>query len=926
METFEHPVQSKPLINRASIMWEATKDRRREAAQRMAFPSEAEAGPIQPAGDSRSGALLNVYLIALAVATLILLSRLLDPTPGIDWMALLAFAVLVMLIPLFMLHLSRQQYVAAMGTVVHQLRQANQKLSQQSEAVHQLNDELFLALASTIDLRDPDVVEHSINVARYAVLTAKEMGLSPDKIELLRRAGLMHDIGKLAIPEVILFKPGHLTLEEYHLVQDHVTVGADLLAEFQTLNNISSFVRHHHERYDGQGYPDRLIGEQIPLEARILALADAVEAMASDRPYRKGMDVAEIIAEINEHAGSQFDPAVVASFVRAVKREGSSIIVNSARHEMDRVRNIRANITAPVVATTQESERFHWPRVAMLIAAPCMAVLVAVLLRNAAASLPGDSLYTVKRGQEILKGALLTSLGESAAWHMEQVDRRVQEMMALEVSGRAPHPQLAEDVKAETAEVLAAAAALPAPERERTLALWSIRLHAHSEVAGYTSSVAAALVEPLAMVETSLPVQPEEVVASIATQSSVSLPPPVIATGQAGTLATPLQQVVGTVYVSPVAPVVPTTQPREIPPAREVAIAAAPPLQPLVVGVRTPPPMATPTAVSAYAMVAPLRSPTPKATHLPTATHTSLPTLQPTRRSAASASATPKATSLPTATRTPTSIFPSSSVAAKTPTPTSQVILLPTVTNTPATLPTLATMATRTPLPSPTLKPTYTPLIVETPTAAPTSTPWLTATPVVPPTEVLWPTATPTVEPTSTPWATATPTMEPTATPWPTATPTVEPTATPWPTPTPTLQPTDTPWPTVKPTDTPWPTATPTVQPSNTPLPTDTPTTAPTMASAMKQEPAQTPPPTDTPAPEPTATPMPTNTPAPTETPTPEPTATAVPTETSTPEPTATAVPTNTPVAEPTATPLPTSVPPVGPFSEAGGEEAEATE
>ena len=256
-----------------------------------------------------------------------------------SYVAMGPVGVVVVLIPLLTLHFSQRQYVAATEKVVSQLKQTNQKLAEQSEAVNELNSELFIALASTIDLRDPDVVEHSINVARYAVLTAKELGLPPDRIELVRRAGLMHDIGKLAIPEVILFKPDRLTPEEHHLVKDHVTVGADLLAEFRTLEGISTFVRYHHERYDGEGYPDGLPGEAIPLEARILALADAVEAMASDRPYRVGMDVAEIIAEIDENAGSQFDPVVVSAFARVVEREGSNIIVNSARHEVDRSRS-----------------------------------------------------------------------------------------------------------------------------------------------------------------------------------------------------------------------------------------------------------------------------------------------------------------------------------------------------------------------------------------------------------------------------------------------------------------------------------------------------------------------------------------------------------------------------------------------------------
>ncbi|HXF64164.1 MAG TPA: diguanylate cyclase [Caldilineaceae bacterium] len=239
--------------------------------------------------------------------------------------------VILLLVPLFMLHISQRQYINATKRMVDQLRATNAKLVQQSEEVEALNKELMLALASTIDLRDPFVIEHSRHVARYAVLTATELGLSPAQVELVRQAGLMHDIGKLAIPEAILFKPDFLTPEEYEIVKDHSTIGADLLSDFRTLRHIAAFVRHHHERYDGLGYPDGLSGDQIPIESRILALADAVEAMASDRPYRQGLSVDAILAEIARHAGAQFDPKVVEAFTRVVQRYGAAIVVNSAR-------------------------------------------------------------------------------------------------------------------------------------------------------------------------------------------------------------------------------------------------------------------------------------------------------------------------------------------------------------------------------------------------------------------------------------------------------------------------------------------------------------------------------------------------------------------------------------------------------------------
>lgn len=243
-----------------------------------------------------------------------------------------AFAVLVMLIPLFMLHFSQHQYIEATKSMVEQLNEKNQVLSKRNKEVQHLNDELLLALASTIDLRDPFVVEHSRHVARYAALVAKELGLSPARVHLTYQAGLIHDIGKLAIPEAILFKPGRLTNDEYEVIKEHVTVGADLLDDFQSLQRVGIFVRHHHERFDGRGYPDHLKGEDIPLEARILALADAVEAMASDRPYRPGSTVAAILKEIRTEAGSQFDPHVVEAFVNVVQTQGDATIVNSARN------------------------------------------------------------------------------------------------------------------------------------------------------------------------------------------------------------------------------------------------------------------------------------------------------------------------------------------------------------------------------------------------------------------------------------------------------------------------------------------------------------------------------------------------------------------------------------------------------------------
>ncbi len=258
--------------------------------------------------------------------------------------------ILVVLVPLLMLRFSQKQYVDHTEELVQQLRANNQELRIQSEEITLLNEELLLTLARSIDLRDPYVMEHAKNVARYAVLTAQELGLSPERIEHIRKAGLLHDIGKLGIPEVVLFKPSDLTDDEYELIKEHVNIGAELIYGCHSLHNLIPFVQHHHERFDGKGYPSQISGEEIPLEARILNLADAVEAMASDRPYKLAESPEEILEEVTRCAGGQFDPNVVEAFRRVVDKYGYSVIVNSAR-------NVQAGAYASVKTLSQEPHR-----------------------------------------------------------------------------------------------------------------------------------------------------------------------------------------------------------------------------------------------------------------------------------------------------------------------------------------------------------------------------------------------------------------------------------------------------------------------------------------------------------------------------------------------------------------------------------------
>ncbi|MBI4461675.1 MAG: diguanylate cyclase, partial [Acidobacteria bacterium] len=181
--------------------------------------------------------------------------------------------------------------------------------------------ETVTSLAFAIDAKDHYTQGHSQNVARYSVALGRRLALSEKDVEELRLAAILHDVGKIGVPERILHKPGPLEREEFDMMKEHAALGAKILEPLRTITNIQKIVRHHHERIDGTGYPDGLKGETIPLASRIVAIADAFDTMVSERTYKRARTQVEAIEELQRCAGTQFDSKLVKEFVTVVLKQ-----------------------------------------------------------------------------------------------------------------------------------------------------------------------------------------------------------------------------------------------------------------------------------------------------------------------------------------------------------------------------------------------------------------------------------------------------------------------------------------------------------------------------------------------------------------------------------------------------------------------------
>ena len=213
------------------------------------------------------------------------------------------------------------------------------KSIKQMREIKRINDELYEAkdqlekaylesietLRYTVEAKDPYTRGHPDRVSEYAVLIGKKMGLSDEQLKTLRIGGLFHDIGKIGVPDSILLKNAKLSNDEYSEIKHHPSIGAHILSNATIFSDIIPIVKYHHERYDGKGYPENLVGDEIPLLARITAVADAFDAMSSNRTYRNSLDMNVIIEEIKRNKGTQFDPQIADIFLNILENEFESI-------------------------------------------------------------------------------------------------------------------------------------------------------------------------------------------------------------------------------------------------------------------------------------------------------------------------------------------------------------------------------------------------------------------------------------------------------------------------------------------------------------------------------------------------------------------------------------------------------------------------
>jgi len=200
----------------------------------------------------------------------------------------------------------------------------NEELEDLKNQQKKISETMCRSMLLALDAKDQYTYQHSTRVAYYSLTLGRELSLDEAQLYQLEMAGLFHDLGKIGTPDSILNKPTRLNEEEFEIMKLHPVRSGEILEGFKDFKEVAKIVRHHHERFDGRGYPNGLKGEDIPIFSRILLIADTFDAMTSSRAYRKGLSYSTAFAELEEFSGSQFDPGLVLLFIDGMKKEESN--------------------------------------------------------------------------------------------------------------------------------------------------------------------------------------------------------------------------------------------------------------------------------------------------------------------------------------------------------------------------------------------------------------------------------------------------------------------------------------------------------------------------------------------------------------------------------------------------------------------------
>lgn len=232
------------------------------------------------------------------------------------------YGLLGFILPMFLMQYNMRLFEKAKETQFSQLRDYNELLKEN-------NEQLLITLSQIIDARENSLLGHSLTVAKYATAIGEKLNFTIEEVYDLKQGSLLHDIGKLGISEAILQKPGKLTEDEYKIIMNHSLIGFKILENNKGMEKVANIVIQHHEQYCGAGYPNKLKAEDILIESRIIALCDAVDTMLSTRPYKRGLSIDHVVAELVRCRGTHFDPKVVDVFLELKDELEDSFFMNS---------------------------------------------------------------------------------------------------------------------------------------------------------------------------------------------------------------------------------------------------------------------------------------------------------------------------------------------------------------------------------------------------------------------------------------------------------------------------------------------------------------------------------------------------------------------------------------------------------------------